>query len=147
MKRIIVAMLITMFFCTSAYAARIKKRSGFRVKTKSGMRVHSRDNFISTLTQASTTGLTSSSTDESKKSKKKALLNRFVADNLNNLSIDMAKGSGEYVEALAEIINITGENKEIFFQNLKTNFDIIFPSAETDHKYVVAEIEVIGGTY
>lgn len=140
MKKIIIAMLITMFFCTTAYAKR-----GITVTSKSGrVKRVTRGNFISTTTQVSTTGLTNTTSGKSKKVKKKALLNRFVADNFNNISIDIAKGSGEYVEAIAEIIEVSGEKKVKFFQNLKTNFEIIFPSLETDHEYVVTEISRIG---
>ncbi|MCP3926315.1 MAG: DUF3015 domain-containing protein [Desulfobacterales bacterium] len=139
MKKIIITMFLTIFLCASTNAARIKTKSSIRIKRSS------RDNLFTSSTKISTTGLTYSTSDKSKKKNKKALLNRFVADNLNDLSIDIAKGSGEYVEALAEILDVSGENKESFFQNLKTNFDIIFPIEETDHKYVVAEIESIEG--
>ncbi len=134
-------MFLTIFLCASTNAARIKSKSNIRINKSS------RDNLFTSSTKISTTGLTYSTSDKSKKKKKKALLNRFVADNLNDISIDIAKGSGEYVEALAEILDISRDNKERFFQNLKTNFDIIFPAEETDHKYVVAEIEFIGGTH
>ncbi|MCP4163447.1 MAG: DUF3015 domain-containing protein [Deltaproteobacteria bacterium] len=139
MKKIIITMFLTIFLCASTNAARIKTKSSIRIKRSS------RDNLFTSSTKISTTGLTYSTSDKSKKKNKKALLNRFVADNLNDLSIDIAKGSGEYVEALAEILDVSGVNKESFFQNLKTNFDIIFPIEETDHKYVVAEIESIEG--
>ncbi|MCP4161236.1 MAG: DUF3015 domain-containing protein [Deltaproteobacteria bacterium] len=74
-----------------------------------------------------------------------ASLDRFVADNLNDLAIDIAKGSGEYIEALAEIKQISGNDKDKFFASLKSNFDTIFPSVEVDHKYVIAEINRISG--
>ncbi|MCP3922978.1 MAG: DUF3015 domain-containing protein [Desulfobacterales bacterium] len=89
--------------------------------------------------------LSSVYTTEYSKKGSRASLNRFVADNLNNLAIDIAKGSGEYIEALAEIKQITKDDKEIFFANLKSNFDNIFPSSEVDHKYVVDKINKISG--
>ncbi|MCP3927243.1 MAG: DUF3015 domain-containing protein [Desulfobacterales bacterium] len=89
--------------------------------------------------------ISSMTTTEDAKNGRYTSLDRFVADNLNDLTIDIAKGSGEYIEALAEIKQISKDDKELFFANLKTNFDIIFPSTEVDHKYVISEINKISG--
>ncbi len=89
--------------------------------------------------------LTTDSTESTskKKNKKKASLKRFVADNLNNLTIDIAKGSGEYIEAYAELAEFPDNNKEQLFTKLKANFEIIFPSLTVDQKHVISEINRI----
>ena len=138
MKKTIIAISLIMFICSSAYAGRVKKSS----RIKRGKR----GNFYSSTTKMSSTGFSHSTSGKKRKITIKATLNRFVAYNLDNLSIDIAKGSGEYLEALAEIVDVSSQDKETFFHNLKTNFDIIFPSAETDYKYVVAEINRISRT-
>lgn len=68
-------------------------------------------------------------------------MNSFVADNLDNLAIDIASGNGESLNALAEIAQV--EDKANFFAQLKANFDSIYPSANVDHKHVVTEINNI----
>jgi hypothetical protein len=131
---IAIALLLTIILSTTTYA----------FHPFYGMH-DSDDNFITTssrLTGLSTTGLTDNTTENSQK-KRIASLNMFVADNLNNLAIGIAKGSGEYVEALAELKQISRDNKKQFFASLKTNFDVIFPSTEIDNKYVVSEINKI----
>lgn len=140
MKKIISAVLVTFFLCTTAYAVRIThKSSGVRYTSPKRMR----DNLFTSSTKVSTTGLTYSTSSKNKKKTKKATLKKFVAYNLDNLSIDIAKGSGEYLNALAEIIEVSDSSKERFYSNLKKNFDSIFPSAEVDHKYVITEISRI----
>ncbi|MCP3925426.1 MAG: DUF3015 domain-containing protein [Desulfobacterales bacterium] len=131
MKNILlITLLSTLFLCTSSFAERVKYR---------GPGQPNNGPFYLTT---STNGTTASSnyTFGDSKNKKQVSLNRFVADNLNNLSIDIAKGSGEYVEALAEIKQVSRDKKKLFFSSLKTNFDIIFPSAEVESLQVVAEI-------
>ncbi len=66
-----------------------------------------------------------------------------MAENLGDLSIDIAKSSGEFLDGLAEIAQISGQDKERFFRKLKTNFDTIFPSGKLDYKYTTIEIKVI----
>ncbi len=68
-------------------------------------------------------------------------LNSFVADNLDNLAIDIASGNGESLNALAELAQI--DDKVNFFAQLKANFDSIYSSANVDHKHVVKEINNI----
>ncbi|MCP3926634.1 MAG: DUF3015 domain-containing protein [Desulfobacterales bacterium] len=67
-------------------------------------------------------------------------VNSFVADNLDNLAIDIASGNGESLKALAEMAEISAENQPVFFSQLKSNFDNIYPTANVDHKHVVKEI-------
>ncbi len=128
MKKIIIALVLLMLSTSSSHA-QYTMDIGFV--------------DILTTTTCSPT-LTTEHITESNKGNR-ASLDRFVANNLNDLAIDIAKGSGEYIEALAEIKQISGNDKELFFVKLKTNFDIIFPSVEIDHKYVITEINKISG--
>ncbi len=107
--------------------------------------------LISTLKSSSytsegiTSGFTSMTTQKSGKSmsEKKKVLNKFIAENHKNLAIDIAKGSGESIDALAELAEINNEKKQIFYSKLKSKFDTIFPSGKFDHKYTSKQINII----
>lgn len=70
-------------------------------------------------------------------------VNIFVADNMDNLAADIASGQGESLDALAEIAQISAENKGKVFVALQANFDSIYPNAEVSHKHVVTSISDI----
>lgn len=52
----------------------------------------------------------------------------FAIANFDNLAKDIASGSGETIETLAEIMQIPSKDKVVFYQKLQTNFSTIFPS-------------------
>lgn len=64
----------------------------------------------------------------------------FVADNMDNLAIDIASGQGESLDALAEIAMISGDNKEVFFSALQNNFDQIYPTDTVSYSHVSGTI-------
>ncbi|MCP4163212.1 MAG: DUF3015 domain-containing protein [Deltaproteobacteria bacterium] len=70
-------------------------------------------------------------------------MDSFVADNLDNIAIDIAAGNGESLSALAELAQVSVENQDNFFAQLKANFDNIYPTANVDHKHVVTTINNI----
>jgi hypothetical protein len=55
-------------------------------------------------------------------------LNKFVADNMDNLAKDIAIGQGESLDTLAELIGVSTEKRPNFYATLQTNFSNIFPS-------------------
>ncbi|WP_191600938.1 DUF3015 domain-containing protein [Marinomonas algicola] len=54
----------------------------------------------------------------------------FMNENLEPLAVDMAKGEGETLNALASLIGVQTEDKALFNAQMKQNFDQIFASAE-----------------
>ena len=50
----------------------------------------------------------------------------FIAQNMDNLATDMAKGEGEYLDTLATLMQI--ENKSEFNNKMKANFSNIYTS-------------------
>lgn len=67
----------------------------------------------------------------------------FVADNMDNLAVDIAAGQGESLEALAEIAQVSADNQAAFFATLQDNFDVIYPTAEVSHEQVTGNITAI----
>ena len=70
-------------------------------------------------------------------------LNRFVADNMDNLAKDAAMGQGEYVDALAEIMDVPGSERVEFSQMLQENFSNIFTDGSVSHVEVIENISLL----
>lgn len=67
-------------------------------------------------------------------------LNRFVADNMDILAQDMAMGSGETLDALAELMAVPQGKKPEFFASLQANFPKIYPSGDVKSAQVIDAI-------
>jgi hypothetical protein len=70
-------------------------------------------------------------------------LNNFVADNMDNLAKDVAMGQGEYVDTLAELMDVPGSEKIEFSQMLQDNFSNIFTDGSVSHVDVIENIELL----
>ena len=70
-------------------------------------------------------------------------LNRFVADNMDNLAKDAAMGQGEYVDALAEIMDVPDPKRVEFSQMLQKNFSNIFTHGSVSHVEVIENISFL----
>jgi hypothetical protein len=73
-------------------------------------------------------------------------LNTFVAENMDNLAKDIAKGEGEYLNTLAVLMAVPDTEKAGFFSTLQTNFVRIYPSDEVNHVDVLQNIEAVVST-
>jgi len=69
-------------------------------------------------------------------------LNRFVAENMDNLASDVAVGQGEYIESLAELMDIPDAQKIGFYYTLQANFSEIF-SGDVSHVDVLESLAVV----
>ena len=67
-------------------------------------------------------------------------LNKFVADNMDNLAKDAAMGQGEYVDTLAELMDVSSSGRAEFSQMLQDNFSNIFTEASVSHVDVIENI-------
>jgi hypothetical protein len=65
----------------------------------------------------------------------------YVAENMDSLANDIAKGNGEYLDTLAFIMKV--ENKDSFKDSLHKNFNNIYTSKDVTSKEVVANIKAI----
>ena len=57
-----------------------------------------------------------------------ARMNEFVVANMDNLAKDIARGSGETLEAFADLLQVPTDKRAEFNQKLQTNFARIFTS-------------------
>jgi hypothetical protein len=67
----------------------------------------------------------------------------FVADNMDNLAQNIARGSGEYLNTLAVLMEIPEGQRADFYAKLQTNFAKIYTSDTVSHLDVVKNIEVV----
>lgn len=70
-------------------------------------------------------------------------INKFVYDNMDNLAMDISKGSGEYLATLAVLMDTPMEQRAALYQTLQANFSQIYPSADVTHLDVLNNIEKI----
>ena len=68
---------------------------------------------------------------------------KFVADNMDNLATDIASGSGETLDTLASLLNIS--DKASFETKLKANFDKIYSSEDVTSAQVIDAIVTVAG--
>ena len=67
-------------------------------------------------------------------------LKEFVHANMDNLAKDVAVGRGESLETLAELLEISTDQRPAVFAKLKENFARIFPSEKVQMADVIDNI-------
>ena len=70
-------------------------------------------------------------------------LNTFVAENMDNLARDIARGDGEYLTTLAVLLDVPVQDRPALYTRLQTNFSTIYPSAEVTHLDVLKNLETL----
>ena len=65
----------------------------------------------------------------------------YVAENMDSLANDIAKGDGEYLDTLAHLMKV--ENKDAFKDKLHKNFNKIYTSKDVTSKEIVANINQV----
>jgi hypothetical protein len=70
-------------------------------------------------------------------------LNTFVADNMDNLARDIAKGKGEYLNTLAVLMEIPHAERADLYAKLKNNFSNIYTSDNVSHLDILKNIEAV----
>jgi len=67
-------------------------------------------------------------------------LNRFVADNMDQLAMDISAGHGETLAAVADMLKVPADKRAIFYSKLKNNFDKIYASNKVEAADVIDSI-------
>lgn len=70
-------------------------------------------------------------------------LHEFVRVNMDNVAKDIARGEGEYLKTLVELLDIPVGEREETYKKLQNNFGNIFASDDVDVADVVDSIIVI----
>jgi hypothetical protein len=93
--------------------------------------------FLNGLSGNQTFGITSGSLDCSKPTR--IVMNdqaqKFVADNMDSIAIEVAAGEGENLDTLLSLIDV--EDKAVAASALKANFSTIYSSADVTSAQVV----------
>ncbi len=58
----------------------------------------------------------------------------FAASNMTQLALDISRGEGETLNAMAELLGVVKDDRLSFATTLKQNFASIFPSSEVNSK-------------
>jgi len=67
-------------------------------------------------------------------------LNKFVADNMDKLAMDISAGHGETLSAVADMLKVPADKRADFYAKLKTNFDKIYASNKVSAGDVIDSI-------
>ncbi len=89
-----------------------------------------------------TFGITSGTSNCKKPSKivKDERMQQFVVANLDELARDIARGQGETLDTLADMMNIPQSERPQVYSKLQSNFSKIFPSEKVEGTEVVDNI-------
>ena len=68
-------------------------------------------------------------------------LQEFVADNMDNLARDIARGNGEYLNTLAVLAGVPEGSRADFYSRLQANFSTIYTSDRVTHVDVLTNLE------
>ena len=68
-------------------------------------------------------------------------LNKYVAENMDNLANDIAKGQGEYLNTLAVLMEVPEGSRAEFYAKLQGSFSQIYPSTDVTSVDVLTNIE------
>jgi len=71
----------------------------------------------------------------------KELLNNYIADNMDNLARDIARGQGEYLNTLAVLMEVPEGTRTLFYATLQDNFSRIYPGTDVTSIDVLQNIE------
>ena len=64
----------------------------------------------------------------------------FVASNMDSIAVDIAAGSGESLDTLAELMEVNDSGRDGFYTKLQQNFDNIFTSSDVQSGEVIDNI-------
>jgi hypothetical protein len=70
-------------------------------------------------------------------------VNKFVADNMDNLAVDIARGQGEYLNTLAVLMEVPETERASFYLTLQTHFSDIYTSDSVTHTDLIRNIETV----
>lgn len=151
MKKAIVLVLVTavfLFVGTSMAATLNQKNTGCGL----GSMLFADQNGLASQTFAVTTngtfgngtfGITSGTSNCEKPANfsSNQRLQEFVADNMDNLARDIARGNGEYLNTLAVLAGVPEGSRADFYSRLQANFSSIYTSEKVTHVDVLKNIE------
>ncbi|MFW5860878.1 MAG: DUF3015 family protein [Spirochaetota bacterium] len=70
-------------------------------------------------------------------------INNYVADNMDNLATDIAKGQGEYLNTLAVLMDVPENDRTQLYTKLQSNFSKIYTSENVTSEEIVQNISKV----
>ena len=147
MRKIFVVAICTVFVCASfAFAGTAKDNTGCGLGTMLWEN-NADGSSVSQAFQATTNGTSgaqtfgiSSGTSECKQPSsfvQNEELNKFVLVNMDNLAKDVARGKGETLDTVAELLHIAPSQQAKFVANMQANFSKIYSSEKVEFSTVI----------
>ena len=147
MKKWIMVFGLLLVFSTTSYAATVAQDCGCglgkeAIGEKEGLGWNLLGTFLNSLSGNQTFAMSTGTLGCSEPTKfvVNERMDIFVADNMDNLAVDIATGNGENLDALMEIAQISGADKTKARTALQANFDTIYPAANVEHTDVAQSI-------
>lgn len=70
-------------------------------------------------------------------------INKFVAENMDNLATDIAQGNGEYLDTLAMLMEVPPVERTAVYSKLQRNFSNIFTGKSVTSEEILTNIESV----
>lgn len=67
----------------------------------------------------------------------------FIANNMDSLANDMAKGHGEYLDTLAVLMDVPEAERSELYSKLQDNFSTIYSSADVSSTEILGEVQAL----
>jgi len=67
-------------------------------------------------------------------------LQKFIADNMDQVAIDISAGKGATLDTIADLLKVPHSKRPIFYSKLKSNFNQIYSSSAVDSAKVIDSI-------
>jgi hypothetical protein len=72
-----------------------------------------------------------------------ARIQQYVADNMDQLILDVAAGRGESLNALADLMEVPATSRTALYSNLQSHFDTLFPTSAVTSADVVRNLDKV----
>ena len=101
--------------------------------------------FLNGLCGNQTFGITSGTLDCAPNSglASNTRVREFIQDNMDHVAMDIAVGQGETLEALADLMEVSQQDRPDLYVKLQSNFDQIFTSSEVSSDDVMTNLEKV----
>ena len=151
MKKILGTILSTLLVVSAAQASSIRDNCGCGLGTmalgdqEATVLSQLGATFLNNISGNQTFGISSGTLEcdpaSSFASNKKVI--EYVSDNMDHLAFDMAKGEGDSLDALADLMGVEVDAREDVFVKMQSQFERIFPTEAVTANEVVRNITAI----
>lgn len=153
MRKLLIIGIASTFVTASAMGATIREQCGCGLGSlalgdqESTMVLACVAAFLNGISGNQTFGITSGTLgcDQASGFVMRDEVEKFVSNNMDHLAMDMAQGRGDTLDALADLMQVEGNDRLNLFAELQINFNNIFPSHEVSVTDVVDGIQAVLG--